>query len=181
MCEPWTLRTRRSGASAGIARIAGACTHRCPRMKHKGFTLTELVVVILLVGILAVVAIPRFADRRTFDERGFIDQARAAIQFARKAAVAQRRNVCVAVTANSVTLTRAQAEGAAAPCNSSLINPATNSAFALSAPGGVTAAPDTALVFDALGRLASPASGASIAVTGNANPITVERETGYVH
>ncbi|MCK7581249.1 MAG: hypothetical protein MZV65_40190 [Chromatiales bacterium] len=45
----------------------------------------------------------------------------------------------------------------------------------------MTAAPDTALVFDALGRLASPASRASIAVTGNANPITVERETGYVH
>lgn len=146
-----------------------------------GFTIVELVVVLLIVGILAAIVGPRFAGRSLFDQRGFLDQTRAAIQFARKSAVAQRRNVCVAVAAGAVSVTRALAAGPAAACSAALLDPATGNALNLIAPTGVSLSPATTLVFDGLGRLASPAAGASIAGSGLATPITVERETGYVH
>lgn len=145
-----------------------------------GFTIVELVVVLLIVGILAAIVGPRFAGRSVFDERGFLDQTRSAIQFARKTAVAQRRNVCVAVTSDAVAVTRALAAGSAA-CTVALLDPATGNALSLTAPTGVSLSPATTLIFDGLGRLASPAGGASISVSGMSTPIAIARETGYVH
>jgi hypothetical protein len=49
------------------------------------------------------------------------------------------------------------------------------------APAGAGLSPSVDLVFDPLGRLALPASGASISIAGFPTPIIVERETGYVH
>jgi len=135
----------------------------------------ELVVVIVIVGLLAAIIGPRMFGRDAFDQRGFADQVRAALQFARKSAVAQRRDVCVIVSAAGVSLRNLSCGGSA------LTNPATGNAFDLSAPSGVVLSPDVNLVFDALGRLSSPTFGASISVTGIAAPILVERETGYVH
>jgi MSHA pilin protein MshC len=147
-----------------------------------GFTLIELTVVLLLIGILAVAVAPRFANRAVFDERGFVDQVRAAIQFARKSAVAQRRNVCVAVSGGGLNITRAQAAGASAACTVALVDPATGGAFVASAPAGVSLSPAVNLVFDALGRLASPDATTAITVSGlDASVVTVERETGHVH
>jgi MSHA pilin protein MshC len=138
-------------------------------------------VVLVLAGMLAAIAIRRFAARSTYDRLGFLDQARSAIQFARKAAVAQRRNVRIGVTANSVSVTRAVTAGQGAPCPVALPNPATGGGFSLAAPDVLTLSPATTLVFDSLGRLVSPAAGASLSITGMASPIIVEPETGYVH
>ena len=43
------------------------------RAKHneRGFTLVELVTILVLVGILAVVALPRVTDMSVFQEKGF--------------------------------------------------------------------------------------------------------------
>lgn len=147
-----------------------------------GFTIIELVVTLVVVGVLAVVVLPRFADRRAFDTRGFADQTRAAIELARKAAVAQRRNVCVAVAATSVTLTQATAPGPAAACTTPLTDPASGNALVLAAPAGISLAASAGLTFGALGEPLGAAAAVTVTVSGDGtHTLTVERGSGHVH
>lgn len=147
-----------------------------------GFTLVELVVVMLVLGVLAVAIVPRLADPTGFQARGYYDHARSAVEFARKAAVAQRRNVCVAFAASGLSITRAGAPGAGAACDRLLDDPARGGPYVLSAPAGVTLAASSDLVFNALGEPAGAAANVTITVSGEGNRvITVERGTGHVH
>lgn len=146
-----------------------------PRSRCAGFTLLELITVIVIMGILALVSVARFAGMEGFDSRGFYDKAVATVRFAQKTAVAWRRPVFVCVTATQV------AAGTAAGCATPLTNPVTNSAAVEVAPSGVTL---NALnfSFDGLGR---PSAAITITFTSTiagdpARQITVAAETGYV-
>lgn len=151
------------------------------RKKHQhGFTMVELITVMVIVGVLAAVAAPRFFDINTYDNRSFHDQVISTLRYAQKAAISQRRFVCVVIANNAVTLTYDATPPSAghtvASCpGNPLANPATGVA-PVSTSTGVTVTAAT-FNFDALGRPSAPQS---ITVSGNA-PITVEAETGYVH
>lgn len=154
---------------------------------NRGFTLVELIVIMIILGILAVVALPRFVDRQTFDTRGVFDSVTGSLRYARQQAVAQRRQVCVAVAANgSVTITQASAPPPSVCDGRALINPSTGAAYALAMPTGVTMAARGAtsalpavIRFDALGQ---PNAAAGLRVIGDSSwCLAVEAETGYVH
>lgn len=149
-------------------------------MKNSGFTMIELIVVMLLIGILAVAAIPRIFDTADFDNRRYSDEVMSALQYGRKAAIASRRNVCAAFTANSVTMTIAGTPGVAQSCNLNLAGPNGTTPFIVTAPGTTTfAAVPANFFFNALG---SPSVGTqTIQVAGTPVAITVEQESGYVH
>lgn len=148
------------------------------RQACPGFTLVELVVVIILVTILAVVALPRL-NTRTFDSVGFYDEVRATLRFAQKDAVAKRRTVCLAFTANSVTLTYSPAR-TPVNCSADLVSPRGATPFLVTAASGVAFAPVPAnFSFDPLGR---PSVAQLITITGDGSrSFSVEAETGYVH
>lgn len=156
---------------------------------QRGFTLIELIMVMVVVGILAVFVAPRFFDANVFKSRGFADQVQATLRYAQKEAIAQHRNVCAAMTASDITLTIANAipSVATSPCNTNLVLPgqATNKISTPSA--AITLSPAASFNFDALGKpwdvLGTTPSTVqkSITISGVTNPIYVEAETGYVH
>lgn len=142
-----------------------------------GFTLPELVATLVIIGIMAAVVVPRFASRSDFDAFGFAEQTRAGLRFAQKTAIAKRRQVCVAIAGNSLSLSFATNFGGA--CDRPVFGPASNQAYVLAATSGI-AITAANFSFDALGR---PSAGQALSVTGGsaAKLITVEAETGYVH
>lgn len=142
----------------------------------RGFTMVELVTTVAIVGILAAMAAPRFFDRGIFDNRGFYDQTISALRYAQKAAITQRRFVCVAFTSNSITLTM----GATAACGANLAGPVGQAPYVVSSSSASFASTPAAFNFDALGR-PSLAAQTSIAVSGYGTSILIEAETGYVH
>ena len=148
------------------------------RSAASGFTVVELVVVITIAGIIALVAIPRFAGTGSFQSRGFYDSAKSVVRFAQKTAIAWRRDVFVCVTAASVSA------GTAAGCATPIINPVTGNALIATAPSGVALTP-AAYSFDSAGR-PNPNAAVTITLTSTISDdpvrqIVVERETGYVH
>ncbi len=144
-----------------------------------GFTVLELVVVMVVIGILSVVVLPRLSLFDGFDQLGYRDRVRATLEYARKSAVAQRRKVQVKLEANKVTVMIASdvPEATTTTFNRNLVLPGSNS-HTFNAPAGVTLSPPADLVFDALGQ---PSAGGSFTITGSSAPIVVEAVTGYVH
>lgn len=144
----------------------------------RGFTVVELIATIVIVGIVAAVALPRFSGRHGFEARGFTDQVVASLQYARQVAIAQRRTVCAAFTGGmTLTLTRASTVGGA--CDRALTTPAGGAAYTLTAPAGVALA-GADFTFDAQGRASA---GGNVTINGGADgsfTVAVDAESGYV-
>lgn len=144
-------------------------------IEHKttrGFTLTELVIVLILAAVLAAVAGPRFFNRSDFDERGFYDEVLAAARFAQKYAVTSGLDVKFSITGgNTYALTQSGA---------SVLNPGSLKAFSNNAPTGVTLSPNTSLTFDAYGTVPT-ISTTTATITVGSKSFIVYGATGFVH
>ena len=153
----------------------------------RGFTLIELIMVLVIIGVLAVFAVPRMFNANDFNARGFHDETLAYLRFAQKTAIAQRRTVCVSFTSTTVSLGLASA--AATPscaAAATLTGPRGETPPLATARSGVAfASLPTAFNFDGLGQPVD-ASGSLLAtqtlqVSAATPSITVESVTGYVH
>lgn len=150
--------------------------------KTGGFTLIELVVILVIIGVLAVAAIPRFFDRQSYEARGFYDQALSMARYGQKVAIAQHTNVFFNADAASNTLCLTYAADANCANPAGVIDPAGGNKFSKTAPAGVTLSTSASFSFSALGK-PNPDAAVSFGIVGDGitRTITIERETGYVH
>ena len=168
------------------------------RLVQTGFTLVELVMVIIILGVLSVYAAPKMFNTTAVNVRGFHDSTLAYLRYAQKTAIAQRRVVCV-VFGGSTSLTLTIAKNGSTPA-AAVNDCSTPSTPALMGPNseipanlstnksgvGYSVVP-TNFNFNGLGQpILSNGSGNAMArqtlqVVGASHSITVEPATGYVH
>lgn len=151
--------------------------------RQQGFTLVELIVTMIIIGIMAFVAIPKFNAIGAFDARGHADQLEGYLRFAQKTALAQRRYVRISgltSPASAPTLTVWDS----AAC--------TGTSAALTFPGSYTTGKTTVTIaitagtdpicFDTLGGTDATRT---LTFKDDSNTLvrtlTVENVTGYVH
>jgi MSHA pilin protein MshC len=129
--------------------------HR-PDNRQVGFTLVELVVVIVIVGIVAAFAVPRFFNDNAFRERGFYEELASALKYSQKLAVASGCPVRVVISAAGYQAQQQAEQGGT--CDKSdttwptAVVLADGDTLAGSTPPGVNVSPNVSLTFDALGR-----------------------------
>jgi MSHA pilin protein MshC len=171
--------------------------------QYRGFTLVELIAVIVVVGILGAIGGARFLGRSSFDSVAYADQTAAMLRYAQKVAVAQNRNVYVRLNASGIALCyqpgcgpgeRVQAPGGGNSGSAATKVACPDGGWACEAPPEqVRVTPVASFYFDALGK---PFAAADVAPTPvstfnkldvvvraseSVRTITVEMETGYVH
>lgn len=133
--------------------------------RQRGFTLVELVVVIVIAGVLAVVVLPSFKAASGAAADAYRDSVMAGLRLAQSTALSHRRLVCVQFAAGRMQVTIAPANPAAA-CTSVLVGPDGASAWA-APPSGVTMAtsPSATLYFNADGSVSGTAGGSATSFT----------------
>ena len=147
-------------------------------IQRDGFSLIELIMVIVLVSILAVYALPKL-NLDIFRQAGYAQQAAAAIRYAQKQAIASGCEIDVAITAGGCNLdwNNPSADANCPVDNTAILNPGSgvNNFCADSTPGSTADLPAN-FSFDKIGR---PSAAQSIDL-GN-KTLAVEAETGYTH
>ena len=153
-----------------------------PPHRDAGFTLLELVIVIVVLGALAVVVLPRLTEG-SFRSTAFAEQVATAFRYGQRLAVATGCEVQVDVsTATNSYRVRRRGDGTDTSCGTSgaftldVANPAGSGAFAGTATGGVTVTQGLVITFNGQG-LPTPNGGTAI-VGGRS--IVVEADTGHV-
>lgn len=149
-----------------------------------GFTMVELVTVMLILGILAVVALPRLSGGDEFKTLAFHDDVVAGLRYAQKTAVSHRRLVCATLTSRTLTLTIAGANPASS-CGTATLDRLTGGSLFAEAGSDLIAPVPAPIHFQPSGVATADAAGATIAdftinITG-ATAIFVAGATGYVN
>lgn len=151
------------------------------RIKEAGFTLMELIIVLVVVGVLSAYAMMRNSSSSVFSLLSQAQTLAGDIKHVQSMATVWGKSLTIAATVGgngtySVCLT----PQVPAPCTTPVINPATGTAFTISLQKGVvlTASPDT-LAINSLGQ---PASAAHYTLSSDSASVRVDvaELTGHV-
>lgn len=138
----------------------------------RGFSLIELIVVILIIGIISLFVLPRI-DLAGFQHAGFFQQAMAAVRHGQKLAVASGCDVDVAITSTSCTLTWG---GSPAGCPSGAIDNTASGSANFCKGSTAAGSPSATITFDKIGRPDTQKT-----INFGSRTLRVEAETGFTH
>lgn len=147
--------------------------------RQSGFTMMELIIVMIVIGIVAAMAAPRLVSWQTIDQLGFRDDVRAMLRYAHRLAIAQNRDVCVVLSSAGGTASAVFASGGV--CNGGPVpDPTSSQAYTVAVPNGMTLVSDQVYFSKGTGLL-SPYADKPLVLGALPNPaLTISRETGYV-
>jgi MSHA pilin protein MshC len=147
----------------------------------RGFTVIELVTCIIVLGLLAALAGPRFVDTQSVNQFGYIQELGAALRYAEGVAVATGCNVQVTINAAGYTARqRALAAGntcAAAGAYNTQVVRADGSALSGTPPSNANVAAGGVIVFGPTGVVANPPPPA---LSVGTHTLTVDAVSGFV-
>ena len=161
-----------------------AIQHHTPRTRQHGFTMVELIAVLLLVGVLAAVALPRLDGALALRGAGWRDQIKAGLLHARTLAQGHRRLVCVTLATGEIRLALASANPASA-CDTVLAGPDGDARWAVDGNAiALSQSPAGTLYFQPDGRITSDGAGstavnATVGLVGEPN-LSLIGATGHV-
>jgi MSHA pilin protein MshC len=133
--------------------------------KESGFTLVELVVIIIVLGIISAFALPRFFNLDQYQQRAAYDEVASALRYAQKLAVGSGCDVRVVFAGNTYALQ--QRTG----CATGLFTPIAGHPINSGAVSGV----NLTIIFDPMGRCSN-----DVTITVGGRTIDVIAETGTV-
>lgn len=145
-------------------------------LKNSGFTLVELIVVILITGILSISIAPRFFGVSSYENRKATDELLSALRYSQQMAMNRGGDIHLVLTANNFTVQLSN--------GTNLRSPDGRIPYTKTFPNSINVSPDT-IRYNALGQ---PVNAVGIPLTNNftidinSNPaITIEANTGYAH
>lgn len=148
-------------------------------IKKKGFTIVELIMVLVLISITSAQFIPRFFNLTSYQQKVLFDDTLNALRYAQKLAITMRCNVKFSISSNTYTLKQPAVMSNCRSQNSvhftqAVVHPATGDSFTGNEVG-ITLS-DTTLYFTAEGVVSTDA----VIVVGGTDFIAVVSKTGFV-
>jgi prepilin-type N-terminal cleavage/methylation domain-containing protein len=174
------MRARSSEPAPSRSRCGRRAATAAPA---RGFTLAELIAVMIIIGVLAAVAMPKMGAGLSLRDEGWHDQLVGALRYAHQLATSHRRLVCATIASSTLSLSIAPTNPATA-CTTSVPGPDGSANYA-SDSAGLGVSPTGTLYFQPSGRVSSDGAGSTIAnwtitAGGASDTIQVIGETGHV-
>lgn len=141
------------------------------RGRLAGFTVIELVVVLVILGIIAAVAIPRMGNSHNFDELTARDQIKQALRHAQQLAMSRTDATVLFTASDSPASINVTLNGVSTPSGSGANFPLILKNISIN---------NVSISFD---RLGAPDTAKQLTLTGKARTlaICVEAISGYAH
>ena len=147
---------------------------KCKTKNTSGFTIIELVVTILIVGILSISVGPRFFGTISYQNRKATDDLLSALRYSQQVAMNRGGDIELILTPTNFTVQRSG--------GGSLRSPDGLIPYTKTFPATITAVATSTIRFNSIGQ---PVNSTSIPLTNNvvlnigSSTITVEADTGY--
>lgn len=147
--------------------------------RHNGFTLIELIMVLVVLSAIAIVVTPRFGDKSEYDSLSFHQELKTALRYAHKLSIASGCEIQIAISATTYSLFYPDTS-----CNppdafgsNPVPHPVQSNAYAGTVTTGVTMTNFGNFYFTANG---APNSSGTITINPGGRTIIVNAFTGFV-